>query len=198
MDINGLVASYQTFYGGDPNRIHNVQLVSHLVDKHVIAPGETFSFNGATGARTQDKGFVEAPVIINGELKTGLGGGVCQVSTTVFNAAYEAGPADRFAHEPRAVHQPLSAGPRRDRQLSGHRSEVHERHRPLAPAAYLGRVLVAHGRAVRNAAPPPGRQRNVAARGDRAAAGHEDQGSVAPRRADRGRGERVAVPQDEQ
>jgi vancomycin resistance protein YoaR len=91
MDIKSLVASYQTFYGGDPNRIHNVQLVSHLVDKHVIAPGETFSFNGTTGERSEDKGFLEAPVIINGELKTGLGGGVCQVSTTVFNAAYEAG-----------------------------------------------------------------------------------------------------------
>jgi vancomycin resistance protein YoaR len=91
MNISGLVASYQTFYGGEPNRIHNVQLVSHLVDKHVIAPGETFSFNGTTGARTADKGFREAPVIINGELQTGLGGGVCQVSTTVFNAAYEAG-----------------------------------------------------------------------------------------------------------
>ena len=91
MRISGLVASYQTFYGGDPNRIHNVQLVSHLVDGHVIAPGETFSFNEATGARTAAKGFKEAPVIINGELQTGLGGGVCQVSTTVFNAAYEAG-----------------------------------------------------------------------------------------------------------
>ena len=91
MHITGLVASYETFYGGDPNRIHNVQLVAHLIDGHVIAPGETFSFNQTTGARTEDKGFKEAPVIINGELKTGLGGGVCQVSTTVFNAAYEAG-----------------------------------------------------------------------------------------------------------
>jgi vancomycin resistance protein YoaR len=91
MKITGLVASYQTFYGGEAGRIHNVQLVSHLVDGHVIAPDETFSFNGATGERSADKGFVEAPVIINGELKTGLGGGVCQVSTTVFNAAYEAG-----------------------------------------------------------------------------------------------------------
>jgi vancomycin resistance protein YoaR len=91
MQIRGLVASYQTIYGGDPNRIHNVQLVSHLVDGHTIAPGATFSFNQATGARTADKGFKEAPVIINGELQTGLGGGVCQVSTTVFNAAYEAG-----------------------------------------------------------------------------------------------------------
>jgi vancomycin resistance protein YoaR len=91
MEIKGLVASYQTFYGGEANRIHNVQLVSHLVDGHVIAPGAVFSFNEATGARTAEKGFKEAPVIINGELKTGLGGGVCQVSTTVFNAAYEAG-----------------------------------------------------------------------------------------------------------
>jgi vancomycin resistance protein YoaR len=91
MHITGLVASYQTFYGGEPNRIHNVQLVSHLVDGHVIAPGDVFSFNQATGARTAAKGFKEAPVIINGELQTGLGGGVCQVSTTVFNAAYEAG-----------------------------------------------------------------------------------------------------------
>jgi vancomycin resistance protein YoaR len=91
MKISGLVASYQTFYGGDPNRIHNVQLVSHLIDDHVIAPGETFSFNETTGDRSAGKGFREAPVIINGELQTGLGGGVCQVSTTVFNAAYEAG-----------------------------------------------------------------------------------------------------------
>src|SRR5919197_3346819 len=91
MHIRGFVAAYETFYGGDPNRIHNVQLVAHLIDGHVIAPGATFSFNEATGARTEDKGFKEAPVIINGELKTGLGGGVCQVSTTVFNAAYEAG-----------------------------------------------------------------------------------------------------------
>ena len=91
MQITGLVAGYQTFYGGELNRIHNVQLVSHLIDDHVIAPGETFSFNQTTGDRSADKGFREAPVIINGELKTGLGGGVCQVSTTVFNAAYEAG-----------------------------------------------------------------------------------------------------------
>jgi vancomycin resistance protein YoaR len=91
MGITSTVAAYETFYGGDPNRIHNVQLVSHLVDGKLIAPGTTFSFNAATGERSAEKGFLEAPVIINGELQTGLGGGVCQVSTTVFNAAYEAG-----------------------------------------------------------------------------------------------------------
>jgi vancomycin resistance protein YoaR len=91
MHIEGLVSSYETFYGGDANRIHNVQLVAHLVDRHAIAPGETFSFNTTTGERNAEKGFLEAPVIIDGELQTGIGGGVCQVSTTVFNAAYEAG-----------------------------------------------------------------------------------------------------------
>jgi vancomycin resistance protein YoaR len=91
MGITGVVGSYETFYGGDPNRIHNVRLVAHLVDDKLIAPGATFSFNGTTGERSAEKGFLEAPVIVNGELQTGLGGGVCQVSTTVFNAAYEAG-----------------------------------------------------------------------------------------------------------
>jgi vancomycin resistance protein YoaR len=91
MGITGLVAGYETFYGGIANRIHNVELVAHLIDGKLIAPGTTFSFNQATGERTAAKGFLEAPVIINGELQTALGGGVCQVSTTVFNAAYEAG-----------------------------------------------------------------------------------------------------------
>jgi vancomycin resistance protein YoaR len=91
MGITTRIAGYETIYGGEANRIHNVQLVARLIDRKLVAPGATFSFNQATGARTASKGFLEAPVIINGELTTGLGGGVCQVSTTVFNAAYEAG-----------------------------------------------------------------------------------------------------------
>jgi vancomycin resistance protein YoaR len=91
MGIKQVVGSYTTIYGGIANRIHNVQLVAHLIDQHYIRPGEEFSFNKTTGVRDASKGFLEAPVIINGELQTGLGGGVCQVSTTVFNAAYEAG-----------------------------------------------------------------------------------------------------------
>jgi vancomycin resistance protein YoaR len=91
MGVKKLVASYTTTYGGEANRLHNVRLVAQLVDNHLIAPGAEFSFNRTTGERTADKGFREAPVIINGELQTGLGGGVCQVSTTVFNVAFEAG-----------------------------------------------------------------------------------------------------------
>lgn len=91
MGITGVVASYTTTYGGTPGRLNNVQLVSELIDGTLVKPGGTFSFNETTGERTADRGFQEAPVIINGELQNGLGGGVCQVSTTVFNAAYEGG-----------------------------------------------------------------------------------------------------------
>jgi vancomycin resistance protein YoaR len=91
MGIKKLVASYTTTYGGEANRLHNVRLVSRLVDRALIPPGAEFSFNRTTGERNEAKGFREAPVIINGELQTGIGGGVCQVSTTVFNAAFEAG-----------------------------------------------------------------------------------------------------------
>jgi vancomycin resistance protein YoaR len=109
MGINGVVGSYTTTYGGVPNRIHNVHLVARLIDGALIAPGATFSFNDTTGERTAEKGFLEAPVIINGELEDGLGGGVCQVSTTVFNAAYEAGLpiASRTNHALYISHYPL-------------------------------------------------------------------------------------------
>ena len=91
MGITGVVGSYTTTYGGTPGRVHNVRLVAELIDGALIAPGARFSFNDTTGERNEAKGFEEAPVIINGELQTGIGGGVCQVSTTVFNAAFEAG-----------------------------------------------------------------------------------------------------------
>ena len=91
MGITGVVSSYTTTYGGTPGRLNNVQLVARLIDGTLIKPGETFSFNGTTGERTAERGFQEAPVIINGELQNGIGGGVCQVSTTVFNAAFEGG-----------------------------------------------------------------------------------------------------------
>jgi vancomycin resistance protein YoaR len=108
MHIRGLVSSYTTEYGGIPNRIHNVELVAHLVDETLIGPGSTFSFNQTTGDRNAAKGFLEAPVIVNGELTTGLGGGVCQVSTTVFNAAFEAGLkiTDRTNHALYISHYP--------------------------------------------------------------------------------------------
>ncbi len=91
MGITGVVGSYTTTYGGSEDRLANVRLVADLIDGALVAPGQTFSFNATTGERNAAKGFREAPVIINGEITSGIGGGVCQVSTTLFNAAFEAG-----------------------------------------------------------------------------------------------------------
>jgi vancomycin resistance protein YoaR len=109
MGINGVVGSYTTTYGGTPGRLHNVQLVAELIDGALVAPGSRFSFNETTGERNAAKGFEEAPVIINGELQTGIGGGVCQVSTTLFNAVFEAGLSieSRTNHALYISHYPL-------------------------------------------------------------------------------------------
>ncbi len=109
MGITGIVGSYTTTYGGTPGRLANVQLVAELIDGTLVEPGGTFSFNDTTGERNAAKGFQDAPVIINGELKSGIGGGVCQVSTTVFNAAFEAGLpiGSRTNHALYISHYPL-------------------------------------------------------------------------------------------
>jgi vancomycin resistance protein YoaR len=109
MGITGIVGSYTTTYGGTPGRLHNVALVADLIDGALVAPGARFSFNETTGERNASKGFEEAPVIINGELESGIGGGVCQVSTTLFNAAFEAGLSidKRTNHALYISHYPL-------------------------------------------------------------------------------------------
>jgi vancomycin resistance protein YoaR len=109
MGITGVVGSYTTTYGGTAGRLHNVALVAELIDGALVAPGARFSFNATTGDRNASKGFEEAPVIINGELESGIGGGVCQVSTTVFNAAFEAGLSieKRTNHALYISHYPL-------------------------------------------------------------------------------------------
>ncbi len=93
-------ASYATLYSGTPDRIRNLQLAVGLLDGARIAPGATWSFNERVGPRTEERGFRSAPVIIDGEYEEGVGGGVSQVATTVFNAAWEAGIkiAERSAH----------------------------------------------------------------------------------------------------
>ena len=109
MGITGLVGSYETSFTGTANRIHNVQLVAKLIDNKFVAPGAVFSFNKTTGQRDSKKGFLTAPVIMNGEVTEGLGGGVCQVSTTTFNAAFEAGLdiLERTNHALYISHYPL-------------------------------------------------------------------------------------------
>ena len=82
----GLVASYTTNTTAEYNRNVNIRIACNAISKEV-KNGETFSFNESTGKRQVDKGYLEAGVIISGASDQGLGGGVCQVSSTLFNAA---------------------------------------------------------------------------------------------------------------
>ena len=91
MGIERRLSSYTTLYAGTSDRITNLQLAVGLVNGAVVAPGATFSFNDRVGRRTTERGFRSAPVIIKDEYEEAVGGGVSQVATTVFNAAWEAG-----------------------------------------------------------------------------------------------------------
>jgi vancomycin resistance protein YoaR len=86
--INTLLASYSTGLGGSSsNRRHNIRLACQSIDGAVLLPGDVFSYNDTVGPRSERTGFRIAPVIIRGELVPGTGGGICQVSTTLYNAA---------------------------------------------------------------------------------------------------------------
>lgn len=86
------LASFSTFF--DPEnlpRAHNIALAAARISGTTLAPQEEFSFNRAVGERTEKNGFQIASVIFDGEFVPGVGGGVCQVSTTLFNCALRAG-----------------------------------------------------------------------------------------------------------
>lgn len=69
----------------------NIRQALKSLDGVIIEPGETLSFNNAVGPRTQDRGYQNARAFMEGELITSLGGGICQLSSTVYNAALLAG-----------------------------------------------------------------------------------------------------------
>lgn len=89
--INCVLAKYTTEYGGDANRNKNIELAAGKISKTVVHPGGSFSFNRKTGSRTAADGYYKAPVFADGRLEDGDGGGVCQVSSTLFNAVLLAG-----------------------------------------------------------------------------------------------------------
>lgn len=87
MGVNTLLGSFTTQF--DPtnvNRTYNVSVAAAAMDGQIISPQEVFSFNEIVGPRSTDSGYKNAPIIVNNELVDGLGGGVCQVSTTLYNA----------------------------------------------------------------------------------------------------------------
>ncbi|MBR5635828.1 MAG: VanW family protein [Pseudobutyrivibrio sp.] len=86
-----LLGIYSTEYDYEAPRGSNIKIAASHVNGTVVKPGATFSANKAIGPRTTANGFVEAPVFINKEHAMGIGGGVCQVSSTIYAAMKVAG-----------------------------------------------------------------------------------------------------------
>ncbi|SHH60257.1 Vancomycin resistance protein YoaR, contains peptidoglycan-binding and VanW domains [Caloranaerobacter azorensis DSM 13643] len=85
--IKDRLGSFTTnFAGSSLGRKYNIKLASSSINGKVILPGEIFSFNETTGPRDANAGYKEAKIILDGDLTSGVGGGVCQVSTTLYNA----------------------------------------------------------------------------------------------------------------
>lgn len=90
-EVDEVISAFSTRYSSEPNRDTNLRIASEKVSGTVVQPGEQFSLNEALGPRTAGNGYRPAGVISGGQMKEDYGGGVSQVSTTLFNAAYFAG-----------------------------------------------------------------------------------------------------------
>jgi vancomycin resistance protein YoaR len=110
LGVKERVSSFTTtFSAADAPRVHNIGLIAAAMNRKLVMPGEVFSMNAATGERTAAKGYRTAHVILNGELVDGLGGGVCQAGTTMFNSVLLAGlpVLQRRNHSLHISHYPL-------------------------------------------------------------------------------------------
>ncbi|MBP2637649.1 MAG: VanW like protein [Firmicutes bacterium] len=108
--IKELVAVYTTqFNAEDVNRTANVKLSAQKITGKLLYPGQTFSYNDTVGPREKSQGFKEAMEIINGEFVPGVGGGVCQVSSTLYNTVLLAGltVVERTNHSKPLAYVPL-------------------------------------------------------------------------------------------
>ena len=86
----GLMGEEWTTTSNNSNRNNNIRQACDNMNGTILNPGDTFSFNEIVGQRTAENGFKEATVILGGQYEQGLGGGICQVSTTLYNAVMKA------------------------------------------------------------------------------------------------------------
>ena len=90
--INSCISTFSTsFQTSSLTRANNINICVNAINGKILMPGETFSFNGVVGERTKERGYMEAPVIVGNKVESGLGGGICQVSSTLYNAVLRTG-----------------------------------------------------------------------------------------------------------
>lgn len=89
--IDTILAQFSTSFNDSTSRGSNIHVAGESTSDILLMPGDMFSYNRATGARTWNNGYKSAPIIVGGRVVNGEGGGVCQVSTTIYNAALLSG-----------------------------------------------------------------------------------------------------------
>jgi len=89
--IKEMVSTFTTHFPFNPPRTNNMRIAAAALNGTIVRPGARFSLNGVLGERTPAKGYLKAPVIYAGRLENAYGGGVSQVSTTLFNAVFFSG-----------------------------------------------------------------------------------------------------------
>ncbi len=88
--LQDILGDFSTAVMGSPGRVTNMRLSLAAINNTLLLPGEVFSFNGIVGERTVEKGYKSAPIIFGETVAPGVGGGVCQVSSTLYNAVRRA------------------------------------------------------------------------------------------------------------
>ncbi len=122
LGITQLVSSETSyFYGSSAERIQNIQAASARFHGLLVAPGETFSMGDALGDVSLDNGFAEALIIYGGRTIKGVGGGVCQVSTTLFRTVFYGGypVVERYSHAYRVSYYEQTVSGSVDTRLAG-------------------------------------------------------------------------------
>jgi vancomycin resistance protein YoaR len=122
LGITGLVASETSyFFGSSTERKQNIQAASAQFHGLLIAPGETFSMGSALGDVSLDNGYAEALIIYGGRTIKGVGGGVCQVSTTLFRTVFFGGypVVERYSHAYRVSYYERTSSGSVDSNLAG-------------------------------------------------------------------------------
>ena len=112
-NLRNIIATHTTYFDDQAsNRTQNIKVSARKIDNTVIKPGEVFSFNQIVGPRTKKRGFKEAIEIVNNKYVTGVGGGVCQVSSTLYNSVLLAGLKiiEREHHSRPVNYVPLGRG----------------------------------------------------------------------------------------
>lgn len=115
--FSNVYATYYSYYENNANRTTNLRLASKEINGTIIQPGDYFDFNDVVGPRTAAKGYKSAHVFAGEQVVSGIGGGICQVASTMFNCALKANVeiAERHQHNQRVSYVPLG----RDAAISG-------------------------------------------------------------------------------